>query len=118
MSVSSFARTPSYCVPVLRRPVISRIHHVRCPSRHRGIGTWSDDRTGKPLQAADEFALVASRGRGAGGTPVSGAAGLHVLVELAGEMEPFEDELERGGHARRIRRAELLRRGLERGPAV
>src|SRR5437773_8364782 len=91
---------------------------TQCPSRHRGIDTRSGDPVGNPIQAAEEFALVASRGRGAGGTPVSGAAGLDVLVELAGEMQPFEDELERGGHARRIRRAELLRRGVERGHAV
>src|SRR5262249_61088012 len=54
-----------------------------------------------------------SAGNGSGElAAVTRLAGLYVLVELTGEVEPFEDELDRGGDGGGILGAELLARGL------
>src|SRR5262245_23531557 len=56
-----------------------------------------------------------SAGRGSGElAAVTRLAGLDVLVEFAGEVEPFEDELHRGGDGGGILGPELLARGMDR----
>src|SRR4029450_2175798 len=50
-----------------------------------------------------------------GSAPVAVSPGARVLVQLAAQMQALEHELERGGGAGRIARAELLQRWLQ-GP--
>src|SRR5206468_8390866 len=50
----------------------------------------------------------------AASAPVAVAAGLGVLVELAAQVQPLEDELERRRRGGRIARAELLHGGVQR----